>query len=224
MWRVPLMYREDVRNFYLHCMNSTMELMEQIKTILMNKGFIIKPPIIPIPENVEIASPGYQKGFMGDVRPLHALEIAHLYDNIESNVTSRTLIMAFGQVAKKDKVREVFKKGEEITLRSVDRYMEKLQDDNLPAPSLLSHLVTTSTFSPFSDRLMLFHKVDMFSMKLRAYGNSVAVNGRHDLVALYGKSLADIFMFVEEASKLMMEHGWMEVPPGAADREDLASN
>src|SRR5690348_9327299 len=123
MWRVPLMYREDVRNFYLHCMNSTMELMEQIKTILMNKGFIIKPPIIPIPENVEIASPGYQKGFMGDVRPLHALEIAHLYDNIESNVTSRTLIMAFGQVAKKDKVREVFKKGEEITLRSVDRYM-----------------------------------------------------------------------------------------------------
>ncbi|MGK3722510.1 DUF3231 family protein [Priestia megaterium] len=221
---VPLMYREDVRNFYLHCMNSTMELMEQIKTILMNKGFIIKPPIIPIAENVKIASPGYLKGFMGDVRPLHALEIAHLYDNIESNVTSTALIMAFGQVAKIEKVREVFKKGEEITLKSVDRYMEKLRDDNLPAPSLLSHLVTTSTFSPFSDKLMLFHKVDMFSMKIRAFGNSVAVNGRYDLATLYGKSLADIFMFVEEASKLMMENGWMEVPPEAADREGLASN
>jgi hypothetical protein len=102
--------------------------------------------------------------------------------------------------------------------------MEKLQNDNLPAPSLLSHLVTTSTFSPFSDKLMLFHKVDMFSMKIRAFGNSVAVNGRHDLAALYGKSLADIFMFVEEASKLMMENGWMEIPPEAADREELASN
>ena len=173
---------------------------------------------------MKIASPGYLKGFMGDVRPLHALEIAHLYDNIESNVASKTLIMAFGQVVKMDKVREVFKKGEEVTLRLVDRYMDKLHNDNLPAPSLLSHLVTASTFSPFSDKLMLFHKVDMFSMKIRAFGNSVAVNGRHDFAALYGKFLADIFMFVEEASKLMMENGWMEIPPEAADREDLASN
>ena len=64
----------------------------------------------------------------------------------------------------------------------------------------------------------------MFSMKIRAFGNSVAVNGRHDLAALYGKSLADIFVFVEKAFKLMVENGWMEVPPEAANQEDLASN
>ncbi|MFP3728008.1 DUF3231 family protein [Priestia filamentosa] len=219
---VPLMYREDVRGFYLYCMDATMKLMEQIKDILMNKGLIIKPPIIPIPEDVKIARPGYLKGLIEKARPLHALEITHLYDNIESNVTSKALIMAFRQVAKMEKVREVFKKGEDLTTRSVERYMTKLHEDHLPAPSFLDHLVTTSTISPFSDKLMLFHKVDMFSMKIRAFGNSVAVNGRHDLALLYGKSLTNIFKFVDDASQLMMKNGWMEVPPEAVDRENSA--
>ncbi|YCA46366.1 DUF3231 family protein (plasmid) [Bacillus sp. JZ8] len=219
---VPLMYREDVRNFYLYCIDATTKLMEQIKSILMDKGLIIKPPIIPTPEDVKIAHPDYLKGLIEKARPLHALEITHLYDNIESNVTSKALIMAFRQVAKLEKVREVFKKGEDLTTRAVERYMSKLHDDHLPAPSFLDHLVTTSIISPFSDKLMLFHKVDMFSMKIRAFGNSVAVNGRHDLAVLYGKSLTNIFKFVDDASHVMMKNGWMEVPPEAADRENLA--
>lgn len=80
---LPLMYREDVKTFLTYCMKATMELMEQIKAILMDKGFIIKPPIIPAPEKVNIATTHYLSGFIGDVRPLHSLEIAHLYDNIE---------------------------------------------------------------------------------------------------------------------------------------------
>ncbi|KYG32938.1 DUF3231 family protein [Priestia endophytica] len=219
---VPLMYREDVRDFYLYCMDATMKLMEQINSILMDKRLIIKPPIIPIPEGVKIARSDYLKGLIEKARPLHALEITHLYDNIESNVTSKALIMAFRQVAKMEKVREVFKKGEDLTTRAVERYMTKLHEDHLPAPSFLDHLVTTSTVSPFSDKLMLFHKVDMFSMKIRAFGNSVAVNGRHDLALLYGKSLTNIFKFVDDASQLMMKNGWMEVPPEAVDRENLA--
>ncbi|MGM0904886.1 MAG: hypothetical protein ACQEXB_28050 [Bacillota bacterium] len=44
--------------------------------------------------------------------------------------------------------------------------MKMLHKDNLPSPSFLDDLVTTSTFSPFSYKLMLFHKMDMFSMKM----------------------------------------------------------
>ena len=119
----------------------------------------------------------YLSGFVGDVRPLHALEIAHLYDNIENNVTSKALIMAFSQVAKNQKVRDIFVKGKDLTHKAVEHYIEKLHRENLPAPEFIDHLVTTSTFAPFSDKLMLFHKVDMFSMKIRAFGNSLAVNG-----------------------------------------------
>lgn len=84
--------------------------------------------------------------------------------------------------------------------------------------------MTTSTFSPFSDKLMLFHKMDMFSMKMRAFGNSVAVNGRHDIGLLYTKSFMKVGAFVEDAAKIMIEKGWMEQPPKAADRGKLASD
>lgn len=220
---IPLVYRNDVKEFFRHCMNSTMDLMEQIKEILMNKGLIMKPPLIPVPEKVEFVHQDFLNGFFGHVRPLHALEIAHYYDNIENNVTSKALIMAFAQVVKDEKIRHLFEKGREMTSTNIENYMQKLHDENLPTPSFLDDLVTTSTFSPFSDKLMLFHKMDMFTMKIRAFGNSVAVNGRHDVGLLYSKSLMKISVFVQEAAKIMIEKGWMEQAPMAAERDKLAS-
>ncbi|MEH7082519.1 DUF3231 family protein [Neobacillus drentensis] len=221
---IPLVYRKDVNEFFRYCMDSTMDLMDQIKEILMNKGLIIKPPLIPIPEKVEFVHRDFLNGFFGHVRPLHALEIAHFYDNIENNVTSKALIMAFAQVAKDEKIRKLFEKGRDLTTASIQEYMQKLHDENLPAPSFLDDLVTTSTFSPFSDKLMLFHKMDMFSMKIRAFGNSVAVNGRHDVGLVYTKSFTKISAFVESAAKIFIEKGWMEQPPHAPEREKLASD
>lgn len=220
---VPLVYRMDVKDFFINCMDSTMALMGQINDILMNKGLISKPPIIPVPDKVEFVHHDFLNGFLGHVRPLHALEIAHLYDNIENNTTSKALIMAFSQVVKSEKIRKLFIEGKDLTHKSIEKYMEKLHSENLPSPSFLDHLVTTSTFSPFSDKLMLFHKIDMFSMKIRAFGNSAAVNGRHDMGALYAKSLVKISAFVEEAAKILIENGWMEQPPYAVNRDKIAS-
>jgi hypothetical protein len=213
---IPLVYRKDVKEFFRYCMNSTMDLMDQIKEILMNKGLIIKPPLIPIPEKVDFVNKDFLNGFLGHVRPLHALEIAHFYDNIENNVTSKALIMAFAQVAKDENIRQLFERGRDMTATNIENYIQKLHDENLPSPTFLDDLVTTTLFSPFSDKLMLFHKMDMFSMKIRAFGNSVAVNGRHDVGLLYTKSLMKIGAFVEDAAKIMIEKGWMEQPPSAA--------
>lgn len=219
----PLVYREDVKEFFRYCLDCTLDLMEQINEVLMNKGFIIKPPIIPIPKKVEFVHQDFLNGFLGHVRPMHALEITHLYDNIENNVTSKALIMAFEQVVKDQEVKELFEKGKDMTNSTVQRYMQMLHDENLPTPSYLDDLVTTSTISPFSDKIMLFHKVDMFTMKIRSFGNSLAVNGRHDIGLLYTKSLMKISTFVESGAKLLMEKGWFEQPPKAADRDKLAS-
>ncbi|MGX6445185.1 DUF3231 family protein [Neobacillus sp. K501] len=220
---IPLVFRSDVQDFFKYCMDCTLELMEQIKEILMNKGLIIKPPIIPIPEKVEFVHQDFLNGFLGHVRPMHALEIAHFYDNIENNVTSKALIMAFAQVVKDEKIRKLFEKGRDLTSTNIERYRQMLYDEHLPSPASLDDLVTTSTFSPFSDKIMLFHKMDMFTMKIRAFGNSVAVNGRHDIGILYSKSLMKISLFVEEAAKIMIEKGWFEQPPKAADRKKLSS-
>ncbi|SMQ86590.1 Protein of unknown function [Bacillus sp. OV166] len=221
---IPLIIRKDVKEFFRYCMDATMDLMEQINEILMNKGFIIKPPLIPIPEKVEFVHQDFLNGFLGHVRSLHALEIAHLYDNIENNITSKALIMAFAQVVKDEEIRKLLEWGRDMTSTNIEQYMQKLHDENLPTPSFLDDLVTTSTFSPFSDKLMLFHKMDMFSMKIRAFGNSAAVNGRHDIGLMYTKSLMKVSQFVEGAAKIFVEKGWMEQPPHAVDRKKLASD
>ena len=218
---IPLVYREDVRDFFVYCMDATIQLMEQIKLILLRKGFIMKPPLIPVQDRPEFANENFLNGYIGKVRPLHAMEITHLYDNIENNVTSKALILAFGQVARKEKVKSLFVRGKEMTHKNLERYKLLLHEENLPSPAYLDHLVTASTYAPFSDKLMLFHKVDMFSMKIRAFGNSLAVNGRHDIGVMYTKSLMNIMMFVSNGAKLMMENGWMEEPPHAINRDDL---
>ncbi|WP_062048278.1 DUF3231 family protein [Bacillus sp. JCM 19034] len=215
---LPLVYRSDVKEFYRYCIDSTMDLMDSIKEILMKKGLIIKPPYIPIPEDVEFVKEDFLNGYFGHVRPLHALEITHMYDNIENNVTSRALIRAFARLAKDEKIRELFKKGEKLTTTHIENLTEKLHKENLPSPSLIDDLVTSSTIPPFSEKLMLSHKMDMFSMKMRSFGNSIAVNGRHDIGFLYAKSLMKNAAFVEDAMKTLIERGWMEQIPFATGR------
>jgi hypothetical protein len=222
---VPLMMREDVREFFIYCNKCTTILLGQINNILMDKGFIIKAPLIPVPKRVDfIKKENYLNGFFGEVRELHALEITHLYDNIENNITSKALLTAFSQVAKNKKIRSFFLRGKEITDREVQHFQDKLHKENLPFPSQIDHLVTDSTFSPFSDKIMLFHKVDMFAIKIRSFANSMAVNGRRDIGLMYMKCLTEVTLFVEDGAAMMIENGWMEQPPKAIDRTDLASN
>ncbi|GAA0343944.1 hypothetical protein GCM10008967_37980 [Bacillus carboniphilus] len=215
---IPLVFRDDIKEFFVNSMKSTIELMEQIKALLMAKGFIIKPPIVPVPEKVEYVDYKFTNGYLGEVRPLHALEITHFYDNIENSITSKALVMAFSQVAKDEEIRELFKKGTDITSTNIEKYRKKLEDQNLPAPSLIDHLVTESAIPPFSDKIMLFHKMDMFSMKIRAIGNSIAVDGRNDISLLYSGAFMRVSDFAKEALKLYIQNGWMEKPILAIDR------
>lgn len=221
---IPLVFRKDVQDFFRYCMESTMDLMEQIKEILMNKGLINKPPLIPVPERVEFVHEDFLNGYFGHVRPLHALEITHLYDVLENNATSKALIMAFSQVVKDQAIHKLFERGKDIIIKNNNDYIKKLHEENLPSPSSLDDLVTSSTFSPFSDKIMLFHKMDMFTIKLRTFGNALAVNGRHDIGLIYTNALIKNSAFVQDAAKIMIKNGWFEQPPLAADREKLASD
>jgi hypothetical protein len=108
----------------------------------------------------------YLNGFFCNVRPLQSLEITHLYDNIQNNATSKALIIGFSQTAKLKQVREFFVRGKEISNKHIETLSQLLHKDDLPSLPLLDHLVTNSTFAPFSDKLMIAHKLDMFSMRI----------------------------------------------------------
>ncbi|MGI8384062.1 DUF3231 family protein [Robertmurraya sp. P23] len=216
---IPLAMREDIRAFFVYCNQCTTIFLGQINNVLMEKKLIAKPPIIPTPEGSGyIRNENYLNGFLGDVRSLHALEITHLYDNIENNITSKALLLGFYQTVKDEKIKALFKRGLDMTDKSVKQYIEKLHIENLPTPSFIDHLVTTSTYPPFSDKIMLFHKVNMFSMKIRAFGNSLSVNGRRDISALYARTLINIGLFVDDGANILIEKGWFESPPKAYER------
>lgn len=217
---VPLMMREDIREFFVYCNECTTILLGQINNILAEKKFIAKPPIIPTPEEIEkIDKQTYLNGFFGDVRPLQALEIIHLWDNIENNTTSKALLLGFYQTVKDEKIKTLFKRGLNMTDKAVKQYQEKLHIEQMQSPSYLDHLVTTSTYPPFSDKIMLFHKVDMFAMKIRAFGNSLAVTARRDINMLYIRTLINIGAFVDDGINILIDKGWLESPPKAYLRE-----
>lgn len=94
-----------------------------------------------------------------------------IYDNINNDATSKALLVAFSQVAQDPKLGKYFLRGKKLNQKHINTATEKLHDDDLPAPDLLDHLVTDSMKSPFSDRMMLFHKIEIFSMKIRTYAN-----------------------------------------------------
>lgn len=68
---------------------------------------------------------------------------------------------------------------------------------------------------------MLFHKVDMFAMKIRAFGNSLAVTARRDINMLYIRTLVNIGLFVDDGLNILIDKGWLESPPKAFDRDSL---
>ncbi|WP_010094743.1 DUF3231 family protein [Ornithinibacillus scapharcae] len=216
---IPLVIREDIREFFIYANQCTTILLGQINSVLYDKKLIEKPPIIPTPEkNDFINNQNYLNGWFGDVRPLHAMEIVHLYDNIENNTTSKALLLGFYQTVKDEKIKTLFKRGLDMTDKAVKQFSEKLHIENLPTPSYIDHLVTTSTYPPFSDKIMLYHKFDMFSLKLRSFGNSLAVNGRRDIAALYGRATVNVGLFVDDAANILIDKGWLESPPKAFER------
>ncbi|USK68486.1 DUF3231 family protein [Peribacillus asahii] len=216
---IPLVIREDIREFFVYANKCTDILLGQINNVLFEKKLIVKPPSIPTPEKPEFVNKqSYLNGWFGDVRPLHAMEIVHLYDNIENNITSKALLLGFYQTVKDEKIKSLFKKGLEMTDKAVKQCIEKLHSENLPTPSYIDHLVTTSDYPPFSDKIMLSHKLDMFSMKIRSFGNSLAVNGRRDIGALYVRNMTNVGVFVDDAANILIDKGWLESPPKAFDR------
>lgn len=63
----------------------------------------------------------------------------------------------------------------------------------------------------------------MFSMKVRTYANALSLNGRRDIGGMYAKFLTDIARYVEDGANILINEGWMEQPPQAADRDKLSS-
>ncbi|MDQ0414753.1 DUF3231 family protein [Mesobacillus stamsii] len=222
---ISIVTRKDVRDFFVKCLDATVKLTAEANDLLKAKGMLLNAPKMPIPNEVDfVENQSFLNGYLGDIRPLHGLEIAHLYDNINNDITSKALIIGFKQGTQNKKVRKFLESGEKINKNHIEKISNKLNEENLPSPSTLDHLVTSSNIPAFSDKLMVAHKIDMFSMKIRKYAEGASLNGRRDIGALYARCLIDVSLFLEDGANILIEHGWMEQPPFTVNRNKLTSN
>lgn len=202
---------------------STLNLSNKVTEVMLKKGLHVRAPFIPTSKHVSfVEKQSFFNGYFGDKRPLTAIEITHLFLNIQVNAIKTILVMGFSQVAKIEDVRDYFLRGKKINIKQHNILSQILNKEELPV-AIPSHFkITESTEAPYSDKLMLFHISNLSSAKVRNFGDSMAVSPRHDLGAVYARFLLETANFAEDGGNIQIEHGWMEKQPANVDRDQLA--
>jgi hypothetical protein len=213
--------RADMRRFYTDCLNETIALYNAIMDLALAKGLYTRPPYIYSPEFPELAEKNFMTGWLGKRRPLTAIEISNITFNMNKTYLSKAISMAFAQVAHDKKLRIYLQRGLELSTKVTEVFNKFFMESNLNFPISWESMVTNSTTSPFSDKLIMFHTGFLSSAAVGFYGAGQAVCMRRDLSAQYLKLIGEQLLYSEDGAELMLEKGWFEKPPMAEDRDRL---
>jgi len=215
--------RADVRKYFWKCIDSSKELDEKVTQALLSKGLYIRAPYIPVAKQVQFVQfPSFMGSVLGENRPLNAMELTHLVANISTNAMGRVLLIGFSQVAKSQEVREYFVRGQDIAQKHIEVLSALLRRDDLSAPSTWDSEVTDSTIAPFSDKLMMQQIISLIALSMANYGVALGASTRADVATDYVRLMGETAQFGEDGAQIMIQHRWMEQPPQAADRKELA--
>ncbi|WP_378936618.1 DUF3231 family protein [Metabacillus herbersteinensis] len=84
---LSLAARSDVFEYFSECIDESKELLKKTVNVLLSKGLYIRAPYIVTPKKVDfIKKQSFLTGWLGERRPLTALEITNLYANLQRNV------------------------------------------------------------------------------------------------------------------------------------------
>lgn len=215
-------YRPEIRKFFNECIDSCQEIIQKSTDILLAKGLLTKTPYIVIPDRVEYV---YDKNFYGSLigskRPLNALEISYIFDNISSNLILKTMNLGMSQVVTDEKVKKHLLRAKRITDKQVKALSSFLQHEELPVPTTSDFEVTASQESPFSDRLIMFHITVVIAFGILEYGMGLTNTTRKDVAANFARCIGELIHFAKDGTDIMIERGWLEKPPETADRGEL---
>jgi hypothetical protein len=216
--------RADQREYFVQCQNEAMQLYNRIVDAMLQKGIFFRTPNIHPPEQVGfVKKQGYLTGWFGKRRPLNAIEMSGIYYNMAKLVVKIVLELGFSQVVQSDDVRKYMQRGAKLCEKQFQDLSTLLSDDNLPSPHKWQAEITNATVPAFSDKIMLYHVVALISASAGFYGAGLSVAQRRDLGVKYAELIAEMGVFAEDGVNMLIEHGWMEQPPGAIDREALAN-
>lgn len=222
---MSMSYRKDIMDLYKRFSAFAEDMCEKTTQLLLSKGVLPKSPAVNMPDHVEFAKEkNYRSGlkFTGNRRSLNTVEVAYLYQQIESNVTGMKLMTGFAQVAKEKEARDYFYRGKELSKKVIQKTTEIFLDSDINAPTTAAGRVTNSTIPPFSDKLMMYNTslLSTFGLGSGALGTSFSL--RKDLPPKTLMIAKDVFKFANDGGDLMIKHGWTEEPPQMADRTELS--
>jgi hypothetical protein len=216
--------RSDVRGFFNQAVQWTLELLEMADHMLLSKGLFIKEPSVPIPDKIDfVAKQSIMKGFFGEIRPINVSEIDRLYFNYNSNALGKAFLIGLCQTTKTAQITEYLLRGKDIAEKHTDSISAILHKDDLPVPESLDSEVSNYTEMVFSDKLMTFFVVILNSMGLGTNGLSLSRVMRRDISLAITRFIAEIALYSEDGINLMIDNGWLERIPEAADRKELIS-
>lgn len=222
---MTMAYRKDIMGLYRKFSEFAEEILVSATQCLLGKGVLPKSPYVTLPKHVEFAEgKEYRSGFkiMGHRRSLNTIEVAYLYQGIESNILGMKLMTGFAQVAKEEEIAKYFFRGKELAKTIISKFTEVLLDSDINVPSTSAGGITDSTMSPFSDKLMLYNTslLSDFGIGSSAIGTSFSL--RKDLPMKMMMIAKDILEFANDGGNLAIKHGWMEEPPQMEDRTQLS--
>lgn len=215
-------YRHDFRQFFSESMDTSREIKEKATDVLLAKGILTKAPNIIIPDRIEkVNDKDYYRTVFTTKRPLNAIEVSHIYHTMEIEYMLSALKLGFSQVTKSEKVKKNMWRGYQIHHEQARNLANILQADDLPIPTTGEFHVTNSTQSPFSDKLMLFHSTVVTSFSMIMLGFALSNSARNDLASAFTRLLTEMLEYSKDSTSLMIENGWLERTPEAADRKKL---
>ncbi|MGJ9385556.1 DUF3231 family protein [Salipaludibacillus sp. CF4.18] len=215
--------RVDITDHYMECLSETMQLYKMSKDLLLSKGLYIRSPYLQNLTQVEfVEKQGLLWDIFGEKRPLLASEIANLHANIQRNALGAATLTGFSQVAQEKQVTQFFIRGIEMAKKHIKLFGGKLEESNLPVSTNLATEVTNSTSFTFSDKLMMFYTSGLIAISVGYYGTGISLSPRVDIGVMYNRLSFEIQLFAEDGANIMIENKWLEQPPMASDRDELA--
>lgn len=215
--------RSDIRQYFSDAAIESIELYNSTAELLLSKGSFVKAPVVEISKEIEfIKNERFLAGWLGERRPMLAMEISRMFSNILTNIIGRALITGFAQVAKSKQVAEFFFKGRDLTNKQIEEFTTILTKENIPIPSTSESFLTDSIVAPFSDKLMMFHITVLIASGIGSNAIALSSSLRRDLQVLYTKLAAEIGQYADEGVQIMISNKWMEEPPRVIDRKELA--
>jgi hypothetical protein len=215
--------RKDLRDFYDSCDNDAKKMYHQTIELLLEKGNFQRDPLFYPTKNPEyVSSQDFTDGFFGKGRTLAATEIISISFNLKKSIMAKTLSIAFSQVAQTKEVRKFLTDSEKLSDGHIKMFSKIMQADNLPVPKSWETEVTTSTDSPFSDKLMLYHIGFLAQASQNYHGAGLASAMRTDLVTAYESVILKNLMITKKWFNIMVQNKWLEQPPLAPNRNEIA--